>query len=109
MDLARFEVLETRIKSLAESFEQAQVENRQLRQQIGHLQQTIATQQQTLATQQQTLEQVQRERDDLSQLGETLNILRQEREVIQQKLRQMLATIEWIEEHTTLSGEARPG
>lgn len=102
MDPARFEVLETRIKALAESFEQAQAENRQLRQQVDHLQQTVATQQQTL-------DQVQRERDDLSQLSETLQILRQEREVIQQKLRQMLATIEWIEEHTALSGEAPSG
>ncbi len=102
MDLARFEVLETRIKALVESCEQAQAENRQLRQQVDHLQQAVTTQQQTL-------EQVERERDDLSQLGETLHTLRQEREVIQQKLRQMLATIEWIEAHTALSGEAQPG
>ncbi len=99
MDLARFEVLARRIKSLAESFDHAQAENRQLRQHVEHLEQTVAAQQQTL-------ERVQRERDDLAQASEALNGLGQEREVIQQKLRHMLATIEWLEKHTAMSGES---
>lgn len=100
MDLARFEVLEMRIKALAEAFDHTQAENRQLRQQVDGLQQTVAIQQQTL-------DQVQRERDDLTPLRDTFHALRQEREVIQQKLRQMLATIEWLEAHTVMSGKSK--
>jgi predicted nuclease with TOPRIM domain len=102
MDLARFEVLERRIKSLAESFNHTQAENRRLRQQVDRLQQTMATQQKTL-------ERVQRERDDLGQASEALSGLGQEREVIQQKLRHMLATIEWLEKHTAMSGGSQSG
>ena len=99
MDLARFEVLEQRIKALAGSFDRAQVENRQLRQQVDRLQQTVTVQKQTL-------DQVQRERDDLLQIRDALQQLKQEREVIQQKLRRMLATIEWLEQRTAMSDES---
>jgi predicted nuclease with TOPRIM domain len=102
MDLACFEVLERRIKALAKSFEQTQAENQQLRQQVHRLQQSVTAQQQAL-------EQVQCERDDLLQVNAALNALRQEREVIQQKLRYMLETIEWLEKHTAISGESHAG
>jgi predicted RNase H-like nuclease (RuvC/YqgF family) len=100
MDLSRFEVLEKRIKALAVSLDRTQAENRQLRQQVKRLQQTVTTQQHSL-------EQVQRERDGLIQASEAVNVLRQEREVIQDKLRHMLATIEWLEKHTAMSGESQ--
>jgi predicted RNase H-like nuclease (RuvC/YqgF family) len=100
MDLTRFEVLEKRIKALAVSLDRTQAENRQLRQQVKRLQQTVTTQQHSL-------EQVQRERDGLIQASEAVNVLRQEREVIQDKLRHMLATIEWLEKHTAMSGESQ--
>jgi len=102
MDLARFEVLEKRIKALAESLDHTQAENRQLRQQVRRLQQTVTVQQQSL-------EQVKRERDGLIQASEAVNMLRQEREVIQAKLRHMLATIEWLEKHTAMSSESQSG
>ena len=102
MDLTRFEVLEKRIKALAVSLDRTQAENRQLRQQVKRLQQTVTTQQHAL-------EQVQRERDGLIQASEAVNVLRQEREVIQDKLRHMLATIEWLEKHTAMSGESQSG
>jgi predicted RNase H-like nuclease (RuvC/YqgF family) len=102
MDLARFEVLEKRIKALAESLDHTQAENRQLRQQVRRLQQTVTVQQQSL-------EQVKRERDGLIQANEAVNMLRQEREVIQAKLRHMLATIEWLEKHTAMSGGSQSG
>jgi predicted RNase H-like nuclease (RuvC/YqgF family) len=102
MDLARFEVLEKRIKALVESVDHTQAENRELRQQVDRLHQTVTAQQQTL-------EQVQRERDDLLQVSEAVHVLRQEREVIQQKLRHMLATIEWLETHTAMSGGSQSG
>lgn len=102
MDLARFEVLERRIKALVASFDHAQAENRQLRQQVNRLQQSMAAQQQRL-------EQVQRERDDLLQVCEVIKVLRQEREVIQQKLQYLLETIEWLEKHTAMSGESQSG
>ncbi len=100
MDLTRFEMLEKRVKVLVESCHQTQAENLQLRQHVERLQHT-------LAAQQQTLEQVQRERDDLSQASEAFNDLRRERELIQEKLRHMLATIEWLEKHTTMSSESQ--
>lgn len=102
MDLARFEVLEQRVKALAELFDRAQAENRQLRQHVDRLQQTVTAQQQTL-------DRVQRERDDLAQTRDALQRLQQEREVIQQKLRHMLATIEWLEQHTAMSQESHSG
>jgi predicted RNase H-like nuclease (RuvC/YqgF family) len=102
MDFARFEVLEKRIKALAVSLDRMRAENRQLRQQVKRLQQTVSTQQHAL-------EQVQHERDGLLQAGEAVNVLRQEREVIQDKLRHMLATIEWLEKHTAMSGESQSG
>lgn len=102
MDLARFEVLERRIKALAEAYAKAQAENRELRQQAQHLEHMVTTQKQTL-------EQVQRERDDLIQVSEALNALRQEREMIQQKLRHMLATIEWLEKHTAMPDDSQDG
>jgi predicted RNase H-like nuclease (RuvC/YqgF family) len=102
MDLARFEVLERRITSLAASFNRTRAENRRLRQQVDRLQQTVAAQQKTL-------ERVQRERDDLGQASKALSGLGQEREVIQEKLRHMLATIEWLEKHTAMSGESQSG
>jgi predicted RNase H-like nuclease (RuvC/YqgF family) len=102
MDLTRFEVLEKRIKALAVSLDRTQAENRQLRQQVKRLQQTVTARQHSL-------EQVQRERDGLIQASEAVNMLRQEREVIQDKLRHMLATIEWLEKHTAMSGESQSG
>jgi chromosome segregation ATPase len=102
MDLARFEVLERCITSLAASFNRTRAENRRLRQQVDRLQQTVAAQQKTL-------ERVQRERDDLGQASKALSGLGQEREVIQEKLRHMLATIEWLEKHTAMSGESQSG
>jgi predicted RNase H-like nuclease (RuvC/YqgF family) len=102
MDFSRFEVLEKRIKALAVSLDRTQAENRQLRQQVKRLQQTVTVQQQSL-------EQVQHERDGLIQASEAVNMLRQEREVIQDKLRHMLATIEWLEKHTAMSGESQSG
>jgi hypothetical protein len=84
------------------SLDRTQAENRQLRQQVKRLQQTVTVQQHSL-------EQVQRERDGLIQASEAVNVLRQEREVIQDKLRHMLATIEWLEKHTAMSGESQSG
>jgi hypothetical protein len=62
-----------------------------------------------VTAQQQSLEQVQRERDGLIQASEVVNVMRQEREVIQEKLRHMLATIEWLEKHTAMSGKSQSG
>jgi len=45
----------------------------------------------------------------LIQTHEAVDVLLQEREVIQQKLRQMLATIEWLEKHTAMTGESQAG
>jgi hypothetical protein len=36
-----------------------------------------------------------------------MNVLQQERGIIQQKLQQMLSTIEWLEERTRIEGDAK--
>ena len=98
MDVARFELLETGVTNLIHAFQRVQAENVQLGQQVRHLERTVSEQQQKL-------DQLQRERDDLLQLHTKMQVLQQEREIIQQKLQQMLSTIEWIEERTRIDVE----
>ena len=98
MDVARFEVLETGVTNLIHAFERVKTENAQLGQQVQHLERTVSDQQQKL-------EHLQRERDDLFQLHTKMLVLQQEREIIQQKLQQMLSTIEWIEQRTRIDSD----
>jgi hypothetical protein len=51
------------------------------------------------------LEQLRSEREELLQLRTKMQALEQERNIIQQKLQQMLSTIEWLEERTRLDGD----
>lgn len=99
MDLARYELLETHVIHLLQAFERVKTENHRLTQQVHHLQHTVSSQQQEL-------ERVQREREDLLQLRARMNVLQEERGIIQQKLQQMLSTIEWLEERTRIEGDA---
>ena len=98
MDVARFELLETGVTNLIQAFQRVQAENVQLGQQVRHLERIVSEQQQKL-------DHLQRERDDLLQLHTKMQVLQQEREIIQQKLQQMLSTIEWIEERTRIDVE----
>lgn len=99
MDLTQLELLETHITHLLQDVARVRTENTQLRQHIHDLQTTLSGQQQTLAY-------LQQEREELLPLRTRLQALQQEREVIQQKLQQMLATIEWLEAHTHIERNA---
>jgi predicted nucleic acid-binding Zn-ribbon protein len=90
MDINRFETLEAHVVSLVEAFARVQEENEQLRQDVKQLRDT-------LYTQQKELERLQPEQEELTQLRVVMQTLQREREVIRQKLQQMLRTIEWLE------------
>ena len=97
MDVARFETLEMHVVVLVKAFAGVKEENAQLDQSVRQLQEALATQQRELA-------QLHAEREELLQLRTRLRALQQERDIIQQKLHQMLETIEWLEAHTRLEG-----
>ena len=92
MDLSRFEFLETCITQLLREVEQVRVENIQFRQRVHDLQTKLSEQELTLGN-------LQREREAWLPMRSTLQAMQQERELIQQKLQHMLATIEWLEGH----------
>lgn len=100
MDLTRYELLETYIIRLVQAYERVKTENNRLGQQVHHLQHTVSSKQQEL-------ERLQREHDDMLPLRAKMNVLQQEREIIKQKLQQMLSTIEWLEEQTRIEGDAQ--
>ena len=97
MDVARFETLETHVVALVKAFAGVKEENAQLDQSVRQLQEALATQQSELAR-------LHAEREELLQLRTRLQALQQERDIIQQKLHQMLETIEWLEGRTRLEG-----
>jgi cell division septum initiation protein DivIVA len=100
MDLSRFELLETCIDHLVRDVDRARTENTQLRQHLNDLQTQLAGQQTTLT-------QLQRERQEWLPMRSMLQALQKERELIQQKLQHMLATIEWLEEHIGAENETQ--
>jgi predicted RNase H-like nuclease (RuvC/YqgF family) len=100
MDLAQYELLETHITRLIQAYERVKIENNRLGQQVHHLQHTVSSQQQEL-------ERLQREHEELLPLRAKMNALQQERGIIQQKLQQMLSTIEWLEERTRIEGDTK--
>lgn len=98
MDLARFEVLETYVTTLVSTFVRLNEENQRLGRSVRQLQQA-------LSVCQREVEQLRSEREELLQLRTKMQLLEQERDIIQQKLQQMLATIEWLEGRTRLDGD----
>jgi predicted RNase H-like nuclease (RuvC/YqgF family) len=100
MHLAQYELLETHIIRLIQAYERVKTENHRLGQQVHHLQHTVSAQQQEL-------ERLQREHDELRPLRAKMKALQQERGIIQQKLQQMLSTIEWLEERMRIEGDAQ--
>lgn len=100
MDLARFEVLETYVTTLVSTCARLREENQDLNRSVRQLQQA-------LSVRQREVEQLRSEREELLQLRTKMQRLEQERDIIQQKLQQMLATIEWLEERTRLDGDGQ--
>jgi len=95
MDRERFENLEAHVVSLVEAFARVKEENQRLRQNVKQLQEA-------LRTQQQELEHVRPDREELTHLRTVLQTFQQERDVIRQKLEQMLSTIAWLEGHSRI-------
>jgi predicted RNase H-like nuclease (RuvC/YqgF family) len=99
MDLTRFEVLEAHVTALVAACVRLQEENKQLGQSVHQLQQE-------LSMYHKELERLQSEREELLQLRTKMQVLGQERTMIQQKLQHMLSTIEWLEERTRMDDRA---
>ena len=97
MDIKRFETLEAYVVSLVEAFARVKEENQRLSQDVKQLRDT-------LHAQQKELERLQPEQEELTQLRAVMQTMQREREVIRQKLEQMLLTIEWLEGHAHADG-----
>jgi predicted nucleic acid-binding Zn-ribbon protein len=96
MDMTRLETLETHVVTLVEAYVRIKEENKKLCQDVRQLRETLRVQREDLAR-------LQPEQDEMARLRTLLQSFHQEREIIRQKLEQMLAIIE------SLEGEARLG
>lgn len=75
-------------------------ENEQLRQNVKRLQDALDAQQQELAR-------LRPEQEEFVHLRTVMQTLQEERDVIRQKLEQMLVTIEWLEERSRVESETK--
>ncbi len=100
MDLARLETLEAQVVHLVEAYARLKDENRRLVQHVQQLQEALHTHQQEVAR-------LLPEHEELSRLRHVMQTFQQERDVIRQKLEQMLVTIEWLESRGQSNGAPR--
>ena len=90
MDTARLEALEEHIAQLVQAFTRVKEENQSLTQNLVQLQRT-------LDEQQRTLEQWHAVQGELTRLRTVTQVLRRERELIREKLEEMLVALEHLE------------
>ena len=90
MDTAKLEALEIQIAQLLQAFTQSKEENTQLMQRLAQLQQM-------LHDQQHSLERWQSDQDELASLRTLTQTLQRERELIRNKLEELLVVIERLE------------
>lgn len=90
MDTARLEALERHITQLLQAFTRVKQENQCLTQNLVQFQQT-------LDEQQRTLEQWQSAQEELTCLRTVIQVLQRERELIREKLEEMLVALERLE------------
>ena len=90
MDTAKLEALEIQIAQLLQAFTQSKEENTQLTQRLAQLQQM-------LHDQQHSLERWQSDQDELASLRTLTQTLQRERELIRNKLEELLVVIERLE------------
>ena len=90
MDTERLEALEKHIAQLVQAFTRVKQENTCLTQNLVQLQQTSDEQQRTL-------EQWQSAQEELLRLHTVTQVLRRERELIREKLEEMLVALERLE------------
>jgi predicted nuclease with TOPRIM domain len=90
MDIARLEALERQITHLIEAFIRSKAEN-------THLTRRLAQLQQMLHDQQHSLERWQSDQEELASLRTVTQTLQQERELIRNKLKELLVIVERLE------------
>ena len=90
MDIARLEALERQITHLIQTFLRIKEENR-------HLTRRLAQLQQMLHDQQHSLERWQSDQEELASLRTVTQTLQQERELIRNKLKELLVIVERLE------------
>ena len=97
MDKERLEALEAHVVSLVKAYAREKAENTRLKQSVTQLQET-------LRTHQREVERLQPDREELIQLRTVMQTFQKERDLIRQKLEQMLSTIAWLEGRTDADG-----
>jgi hypothetical protein len=97
MDRERLEALEAQVLSVVEELVRVRAENQRLSQNNKQLQDA-------LRAQQREVERLQPDQEELTHLRTVMHTFQQERDLIRQKLEQMLATVEWLEAHTHMDG-----
>lgn len=106
MDRERLEALEAHVISLVEAFARGKAENQQLSAENKRLSTENKRLQEQLQearrTHQREMERLQPDREELVQLRTVKQTFQKERDLIRQKLQQMLSTLEWLEEHTNV-------
>jgi len=100
MDTARLEALEKQITDLIQAFIRIKEEN-------THLTQRLAQLQQMLHDQQHSLERWQSDQEELASLRTATQTLQQERELIRNKLEELLVIIERLERFSPTPSDAR--
>jgi predicted nucleic acid-binding Zn-ribbon protein len=100
MDIARLEALEKQITDLIQAFIRIKEEN-------THLTQRLAQLQQMLHDQQHSLERWQSEQEELASLRTATQTLQQERELIRNKLEELLVIIERLEGFSHTPSDSR--
>jgi len=100
MDIARLEALEKQITHLIQACIRVKEEN-------THLTQRLAQLQQMLHDQQHSLERWQSDQEELASLRTATQTLQQERELIRNKLEELLVIIERLERFSHTSSDSR--
>jgi predicted nucleic acid-binding Zn-ribbon protein len=100
MDIARLEALEKQITHLIQAFLRIKAEN-------THLTQRLAQLQQMLHDQQHSLERWQSDQEELASLRTGIQTLEQERELIRNKLEELLVIVERLERFSHTPSDSR--
>lgn len=101
MDMTRLETLEAHVVNLVEAYTRIKEENGKLCQEVRQLRETLQAHQEELSR-------LQPEQEEVARLRILMQSFQQERDIIRQKLEQMLNVIESLEEHAHLGRDIEP-